>query len=244
MKVVTDVSFLVGDHVIIRSRWDPLLVNHSRLEIIAPAIPASLLQEEMSHIVDIDTRHLGNNATCTIKCTTWLSNGSAYTVTFDEVFIGNFFYPHVNVLAPNGGEVWTDTHSITWEAIDLNENETLLFDVLVSSDSGVTFSILASTLTTTWFEWNCSSFEEGDTYLIEVRVTDGIYFVSDRSDSPFTIGTAVITTTTITTITTTTTTTNTTNLLTDLRFIVFIVILFTSSAVMALIVYYAARKWF
>jgi hypothetical protein len=83
-----------------------------------------------------------------------------------------------------------------------------------------------------------------DTYIVKVQATDGIYFTSDLSDAEFSAG-SVMTTTTVTTSTTTTTTTTTTNGTTDeWRILAFVAILLISSGIMALFVYYAARKWF
>jgi hypothetical protein len=103
--------------------------------------------------------------------------------------------------------------------------------------------IIATSISNKWLEWNCSALDKLDTYLVEVRVTDGIYFSSDRSESTFTAGDIVHSTTTSTTTTTTTTGTNTTSTL-DPRLTAFVVILLVSSSVMAIVVYYAAKKWF
>jgi len=229
-------SVIAGDHVTIKASWDPALVNRSRLEVFAPAIPATIEENQNLSITEIDTRYLGNNATCTITVTGWLTtNGSMVSETFQNVFIGNFFVPKITVTSPNGDEIWTGTNNITWDASDVNVAESLLYDVLMSSDGGATFDILATSISNKWLEWNCSALDKLDTYLVEVRVTDGIYFSSDRSDSTFTTG-EIITTTTTTSTTTTTTL--------DTRLTAFVVILVVSSSVMAIVVYYAAKKWF
>ncbi|MFW9832449.1 MAG: hypothetical protein ACFFEK_00485, partial [Candidatus Thorarchaeota archaeon] len=156
-----------------------------------------------------------------------------------DVYIGNYFIPKVEVTSPNGDETWTDTHNITWVASDTNQDDELLFDVLYSSDSGQSYDLLVSSTNLTWYEWDPSNLPQTDTYLVMVRVTDGIYFSSDISDSTFTAGTTIITTTT----TPTTTPTTPTNGL-DPRIVAFIVILLFTSGIMALVVYYAATKWF
>jgi len=93
-------------------------------------------------------------------------------------------------------------------------------------------------------EWNCSPLEKLDTYLVEVRVTDGIYFSSDRSDSTFTAGEVIHSITTTITTTTTSTTNGTSTIPTlDPRLTAFVVILLVSSSVMAIVVYHIARKW-
>ena len=228
---------IAGDHVTLKATWTPD-VNNSRLEVHAPAIPSTLNAEENQTTLEIDTRNLGNNATCTILATTLLPNGTMLSVEFTDVYIGNFFSPVVRVLTPNGGETWTSIHNITWTASDVNTNDTLLFDVLFSNDSGSSFAILTESTNETWFEWDCSRLNQEDTYIVEVRVTDSIYFHMDRSDAEFSAGSVVTTTT----VTTTTTPTNVTTI--EPRIVAFVVILLLSSGIMALVVYYAARKWF
>jgi hypothetical protein len=233
---------LAGDHVTLKAEWSPILTNRSKLEVYAPAIPAVLSVEENQSTLEIDTRALGNNATCIITATTWLANGSQLSYKFTDIYIGNYFVPKVTILSPNGNEDWTSVHNITWSVSDRNIDDEFLYDVLYSSDSGSSFETLVSATNLTWVEWDCSSLDRMDTYLVRVRVTDGIYYSSDISDNTFTAGTGITTTTTTTT-TTTSTTTNTTPGL-EPRIIAFVVILLFSSGVMALVVYFAARKWF
>jgi len=237
-REVTSDSVIAGDHVILTAIWNEPLLDKSRLEVFAPAIPATLTEELDANTTEIDTRYLGNNATCTINATAWLTNGTIFFQAFEDVYIGNFFVPIITVTSPNGNETWTGINNITWTASDVNEADLLSYDVLLSSDNGMTFEILESSITTKWFEWNCAALDKLDTYLIEVRVTDGIYFSSDRSDSTFTAGEIVHSTTPTTNTTTTTTTTL------DARLTAFVVILLVSCSIMAIVVYYAARKWF
>lgn len=229
---------IAGDHVVLKSEWISSLVNRTRLEISAPAIPCVLNRELDQLSLEIDTRALGNNASCIITSTAWLTNGSVIAVQFTNVYIGNFFVPEVKVIAPNGGEDWTSIHNITWTASDVNADDVLRFDVMVSADSGKSFETLISALNRTWFEWDCHGLPRSDTYSVGIRVTDGIYYNSDKSDSTFAAGTIVTTTTT------TTTGPPTTNPGLEPRIMAFIAILLFSSGVMALVVYYAARKWF
>ncbi|MFX1559127.1 MAG: hypothetical protein ACFFBL_00940 [Promethearchaeota archaeon] len=227
-----------GDHVTLKAEWISSNINRTRLEVEAPAIPAVISIEDNLTILELDTRALGNNATCTIRSTAWLSNGTALFSEFTDVYIGNYFVPKVTVLTPNGNETWVDVHNITWIGSDQNGDDTLLYDVLFSSNSGTTFESLVTSTNLTWLEWDCSDLVKADTYLIEVRVRDGIYFSSDRSDNMFTAGTIVPTTTPPST------TPTTTPPELEFRIVIFVAILLFSSGVMALVVYYAARKWF
>jgi hypothetical protein len=236
-----------GDRVVLRGTWSPLgTVVQSRIDVNATAIPRSISNQSPSSSVWIDTRGLGNNATCIITVFALLLNESTINQTFSNVFIGNFFVPHVIVLFPNGGEHWTGVNNVTWFGWDNNTDEPLTYEALLSSDSGISFQLLATHLSSTWYQWDCTGFLNLSTYMIEVRVTDGIYVSFDRSDGTFTAGNIPTTTTSTTTTTTTTTTNTTTTTTVDNRFIVgfFISAAIVSSAVMALIVYYAAKRWF
>jgi len=226
-----------GDRIVLNATWTPSgLVNRTRIEVNATAIPRTISNESQSTSAWIDTRGIGNNATCIITAYGWLFNGSLVKQVVTNVFLGNFFVPHVRVTSPNGGERWTGPHNITWIAWDNNTDETLRYEVLFSSDSGLTFQLLGKRLNNTWFTWHTEGFLNLTTYMIEVRVSDGIYTSNDRSDATFTVGDVSITSTT----------TTTTTITTDNNFILglFISAAIISSAIMSLIVYYAAKKWY
>ncbi|MFW9889521.1 MAG: hypothetical protein ACFFER_15140, partial [Candidatus Thorarchaeota archaeon] len=178
-----------GDHVTINATWTPSdLVDHVGIEVTAPAIPSAISNRSTTNSVEIDTRGLGNNATCTIRSTVWLVNGSEYREIVENVYIGNFFIPSLTVLTPNGGETWIGMNNITWKAWDTNQDETLTYEVSFSSNSGATFQPIAFNLNRTWLIWDCSECPFLSTYLVQVSATDGIYHVSDRSDATFTAG--------------------------------------------------------
>jgi len=185
--------------------------------------------------VEIDTRSLGNNFTCMINSTIWFHNGTTLTELVPNVFLGNFFVPVVEVVSPNGYEVWTGANDVTWNAWDLNEDEELTFEVLVSSDSGVTFQLLFAGMTETRFLWDCSTFLNLSTYVVEVRVSDGIFSSYDVSDAPFRAGEIGQPDTT------TTTTTMVEEI--DPRVIMFLAVLIISSGFIAFVVYYASKSW-
>jgi hypothetical protein len=228
-----------GDHVTLNATWTPSgSVDHVGIEVTAPAIPSAISNSSTTNSVEIDTRGLGNNATCTINSTVWLVNGSAYSDIVENVYIGNFFIPKLTVLTPNGGEAWIGMNNITWKAWDKNQDETLTFEVSFSSNSGVTFQPIASNLNRTWLMWDCSDCPVLSTYLVQVSATDGIYHVSDRSDATFTAGGLPTPTTSPTTTSTTTPPPPT-----DPRIITFLVLFLITGGVMALIAYYAAKKW-
>ncbi len=240
VRVLNSGDKIEGDHVILNATWTPSgLVDNVGIEVNANAIPSVISNSSTTNSVQIDTRPLGNNGTCTINATVWLLNGSAYSETVENVFIGNFFTPRVSVLKPNGGETWTGVNNVTWDAWDTNHDEILTYEVLISRDSGTTFQSIASNLNKTWFMWDCSECLLLNTYLIEVSVTDGIYYVSDRSDATFTAGEVTSPTTLPNSTSTTIPPPNG-----DPRVAAFLLLFLVSSGIMALVVYYAAKKWF
>ncbi len=227
---------LEGDHIILNATWSPSTeINRTRIEVNATAIPAVISSERNGDTVEIDTRALGSNFTCMINSTIWFHNGTTLTELVSNVFLGNFFVPVVDVVSPNGHEVWIGTNNITWNAWDLNEGEELTFEVLVSSDSGVTFQLLSAGFTETWFLWDCSTFLNLSTYVVEVRVSDGIFSSHDISDAPFRAGEIRQPDTT--------TTTSTTVEEIDPRVIMFLTVLIISSGFIAFVVYYSSKKW-
>lgn len=227
---------LEGDHVILNATWSSSTeINRTRIEVNATAIPTVISSEQNGNTVEIDTRAFGSNFTCVINSTIWFHNGTTLTELVPDVFLGNFFVPVVEVVTPNGSEVWTGANNITWNAWDLNENEELTFEVLVSSDSGVTFQLLFAGLTETWFLWDCSTFLNLSTYVVEVRVSDGIFSSHDVSDASFRAGEIEL-------LNTTTTTTTTVEEI-DPRVIMFLTVLIISSGIIAFVVYYASKSW-
>ncbi|MGY5861159.1 MAG: hypothetical protein RTU09_02120 [Candidatus Thorarchaeota archaeon] len=226
---------LEGDHIILNATWSPgTEVNLTRIEVNATAIPTMIYNEKDGNSVEIDTRALGSNFTCVINATIWFHNGTTLIELVHDVFLGNFFVPVVEIVSPNGYEVWTGTNNITWNAWDLNENEELTFEVLVSSDSGVTFQLLSASLAETRFLWDCSTFLNLSSYVVEVRVSDGIFSSNDVSDAPFRAGEIAQPDTT---------TTTTTVEAIDPRVIMFLTVLIISSGIIAFVVYYASKSW-
>ncbi|MBS3794606.1 MAG: hypothetical protein KGY80_06905 [Candidatus Thorarchaeota archaeon] len=241
--IVDDGDMLIGDHIMINATWSPVTnITRTALEIRAPAIPTVIYAESNSSSIEVNTRRLGNNATCIINATAWWGDGYLIRKFYYDVFIGNFFVPHIELEQPNGGEVWAGTNNVTWIASDNNLEENLTFEVLLSADGGKTYQLLGAGLNRTWFEWNCTGFLNLTTYKIQVRATDGIYIVSDQSDSTFTAGDIYTPPSTTTTTTTTTETTTTTALPTlSPRIGAMIAVIIVASAFLAVGVYYVAK---
>jgi hypothetical protein len=110
----------------------------------------------------------------------------------DAVFsIYNPDSPQVTVTYPNGGEVLTDSVTVTWTATDPDPGETdlLLVDLDYSANAGSTWAVIDSGQTNDGsYLWDISGLPEGDNYLVRIAVTDtsGL-FDSDSSDSVFSV---------------------------------------------------------
>ncbi|MFW9933796.1 MAG: hypothetical protein ACFFDR_14260, partial [Candidatus Thorarchaeota archaeon] len=231
-----------GDHIFITGTWLPKEnVNGTKIVVNAPAIPRSIESVSTNNSVEIDTKALGNNATCIVNATTWLLNGTAISQIFTNIFLGNFFVPNVKVLSPNGGEIWTSTHNITWLASDKNADDLLTFEVHLSSDNGASFQLLGSDISKTWISWDFSEFQNLSSYVIEIQASDGIYQSLDKSDHNFTAGT-VNPTSTITSPTATTADTIPPPVSEVTQTALFIAAAIIMSAFLSVIVYYQAKK--
>jgi hypothetical protein len=98
--------------------------------------------------------------------------------------------PEVEVLYPNGGEVWEKgkTYNITWEASD-KDGDVLTCSLAISENNGETWLPLDIDVTGNEYQLNTLTLEEGQNYLVRVRATDGVNTGEDVSDGVFTITT-------------------------------------------------------
>jgi len=95
--------------------------------------------------------------------------------------------PTITLTAPNGGETWRNTKSITWTASD-PDNDTLTIAIYYRINSSSAWaSIDSSELNDGSFNWDTTSVSNGDNYTVNVTVTDGSLLASDASDDEFTI---------------------------------------------------------
>ncbi len=236
---------LVGDHITLNATWTPSnLSNDTIITVNATAIPLAISQESDTTTVEIDTRQIGNNATCSVNVTTILLNGTPYSILYNNIFFGNFFIPHIQVVSPDNGSTYAGDVAITWAAWDNNTEETLTFDVLLSADAGISYQLLTADLTTNSYIWESEGFTVSSDYKIKVEVSDGIYEAFDVSDGTFTAGTVPPVTTPTSSTTTTEPSTSATPLPTaDERLALFMVAAIVISAVLSLVVYYQARRF-
>jgi hypothetical protein len=92
--------------------------------------------------------------------------------------------PIVIVTYPNGGETVNHTITITWNAIDPND-DTMTFDV--DFWDGSMWTSLVSGLTTTSYLWDTTTVPNGANYRVRLTAHDGIFTTEDESNAVFTI---------------------------------------------------------
>lgn len=95
--------------------------------------------------------------------------------------------PDVQLYAPFGGEVWSDTQNVLWYAKD-PDGDTLDINLRYSSDGGGTWQGLASHVPNTGrYAWNTWTYPNDTKYLVAVSASDGQYLIGDTSGGTFTI---------------------------------------------------------
>jgi len=96
--------------------------------------------------------------------------------------------PQINVLCPNGGEVFTkgEQIEISWEASDA-DGDPLTYNLSISPNGGETWLPIDIDITDNEYEISTEPMDEGQDYLIKVRTTDGVNTGEDVSDGVFTI---------------------------------------------------------
>ena len=115
--------------------------------------------------------------------------GLEYLLMLNESYIYNF-KPNVQIVTPNGFEVYNDTDTITieWNASDRN-NDSLTFDLYYSSDNGATWHEIISGLeSTTSYVWSIKNLENSTKYRIKIIAKDKYSSSEDISDGTFAIG--------------------------------------------------------
>ena len=96
--------------------------------------------------------------------------------------------PSVQILSPNGGEVWDGDgpYTIRWQASDLDD-DSLTFRLQYSADGGASWQPLAVNLKGNEFEVVASDLPGGSNSLVRVTASDGVNTTDAVSDGPFTV---------------------------------------------------------
>ncbi len=114
-----------------------------------------------------------------------IANGGDYL----PLMLVDFIPPDVEVIHPNGGEIFNEsTISIQWLASD-NTDQSLSIDIEYSDDGGDSWNLISSNEQNDGFYlWDISELFDGTDYLIKINATDNSNNQnSDTSDGNFTI---------------------------------------------------------
>ncbi|MHA2236009.1 MAG: hypothetical protein ACXABH_11810 [Candidatus Thorarchaeota archaeon] len=127
-------------------------------------------------------------------------DGDGYSHLYDsdnDILLANSFYwfienraPIVDLVFPNGGELLNGTHIIEFTTADPNR-DALSYEVFISDNNGSDWISLESGISGTadgvWVTWNTTLYDDGNSYMIRVIVSDGVLTSQDDSDTPFTL---------------------------------------------------------
>lgn len=90
--------------------------------------------------------------------------------------------------APNGGETYNESATITWQASTDSDGDFLTYHLQYSPDNGTNWYDITSGVSGTSYNWNTSALPAGSTYLVRIRAYDGYSYSSyDQSNGVFTI---------------------------------------------------------
>lgn len=96
--------------------------------------------------------------------------------------------PTVMLNGPAEGQVLNGNLVISWQAHDLDGDDSLLqVNVLVSADGGDSFSPLVSGLVGDSYVWDTTGYENGDRYMLQVQVKDPDGNIGEASSPLFSI---------------------------------------------------------
>ena len=94
--------------------------------------------------------------------------------------------PQITILAPNGGELWNGSETISWQASD-DDSDPLTFSVFYSPDNGHIWIPVAQNIQALEYEVDTVNLPGGDSARIRIMASDGFHTVMDDSDETFTV---------------------------------------------------------
>lgn len=137
-----------------------------------------------------DTHTLGINlagfdVTLKLVTGTSLDFGSWLTYSVTNLSVTNYFSPTLSLLNPVAGDVrGPDPFWFNWTSSDQNSDETLAFQVEVSNDNGLNWTVVVPATTEMGAIWDPNGFygvNATDQMVWRVTVTDGFFEVTETS---------------------------------------------------------------
>ncbi|MFX1575627.1 MAG: S8 family serine peptidase [Promethearchaeota archaeon] len=139
--------------------------------------------------VTVDTHDLGLNTAVDVVLKgltgTSLDATTLIEVAYPNVTFTNYFEPTISITNPVTGDVkGPGPFAINWTASDTNLDETLSFQVYMSNNAGVNWSLVVAGTTDLSTVWDPDGFygmNATDQMMARVIVTDGMYTVTDET---------------------------------------------------------------
>ncbi len=94
--------------------------------------------------------------------------------------------PTVEVLFPNGGEVLNGTETVTWTAVDFDD-DAMTYDLYFSDNGGSSWFIWEMDLVAMEYEWNTTLMGDDTLFMVRIVVTANGVSSEDSSDATFEI---------------------------------------------------------
>jgi len=124
---------------------------------------------EDNRTVSFDTYNFDVNGTYTISVVGYTGCGVYYIYQYTSVTIQNYFTPNIIDVQVDS---FSEIHNVSWRVEDQNAGEEHFFEVWVSMDDGVSFILLASRLSSTFYVWDASGFMSSDEVLFKIKCWD------------------------------------------------------------------------
>jgi hypothetical protein len=130
--------------------------------------------------VTYDSYEFLRNGTFQVQILAETDTNIEYEINYAALTFENFFSPELLTVDVTGTG---NEKTITWTASDLNAGDEHFFEVLLSSDEGLTYQLLARNLTTASYVWDSTGFLIRN-YTVMIRVYD-----NDPVENPTAIAT-------------------------------------------------------
>ncbi|MGY5853075.1 MAG: ABC transporter substrate-binding protein, partial [Candidatus Thorarchaeota archaeon] len=141
--------------------------------------------------ITYDTYEFGENETYDIRVYGYNSSDVYFEENYISLTFNNFFAPHINLLSPVGGEVWTGIHNITWSTISRNRNHEFNHEVFISNDAGASYQLYAAGFDVRNTTWDTDIWQYTDQFMVKVRAIDREMVDETNSNSTLTAGSVI-----------------------------------------------------